>query len=67
MIEPKLQARARRRQQPLPRLSCEHVIAGTLTAARIIRDGVLLSVCNQCWTRQDLLRVTMDGKVVERR
>lgn len=63
MIEPKLQARARR-QHPLPRLSCEHVIAGTLTAARIIRDGVLLSVCPQCWTTRHLLRVTMDGKLI---
>lgn len=65
MIEPKLQARTRRRH-PLPRLSCEHVGQGYLTVAQIIRDGVLLSVCSQCWTRQDLLKVTMDGKVVER-
>lgn len=65
MIEPKLQARARR-NHPLPRLSCEHVIAGYSVAAQIIRDGVMLSVCSQCWTRQDLLKVTMDGKVVER-
>ena len=64
MIEPKLPARARR-QRPLPRLSCEHVIAGALTVERIIRDGVMLSVCRECWTKQDLLGVTMEGKVVE--
>ena len=64
MIEPKLQARARR-QHPLPRLSCEHVVAGDVTVARIIRDGVMLSVCSQCWTRQDLLKVTADGKLIE--
>lgn len=62
MIEPKLQARVHRR--PLPRLSCEHVGQGYLTVAQIIRDGVMLSVCSQCWTRQDLLRVTADGKLI---
>lgn len=65
MIEPKLQARARR-NHPLPRVSCEHVISGGPTVARIIRDGVMLSVCRQCWTSRDLLKVTADGKVVER-
>lgn len=66
MIEPKLQARARR-QHPLPRAKCEHVAADIAThRTRIIREGLVIDVCNQCWTRQDLLKVTADGKVVER-
>lgn len=64
MIESKLQTRANR-NRPLPRLNCEHVVAGCLTAAQIVRDGVMLSVCRECWTKQDLLRVTVDGKVVK--
>lgn len=63
MIEPKLQARARR-NHPLPRLSCEHVVEGYSVAAQIIRDGVMLSVCRGCWTRQDLLKVAVDGKLI---
>lgn len=64
MISSKLQTRARR-QHPLPRLSCEHVVEGYSIAAQIIRDGVMLSVCRQCWTRADLLKVTMDGRLIE--
>lgn len=66
MIEPKLQARAHR-QQLLPRAKCEHVATGIAAhRTRIIREGLVIDVCDQCWTRQDFLRVTMDGKVVER-
>lgn len=64
MIESKLRHRAQR-QHPLPRYQCEHVTQGSVTVARILRDGAMLSVCSQCWTKQDLLKLTVDGKVVE--
>lgn len=59
-MESKLQARANR-QHPLPRVSCEHVVQGYSTVAQIIRDGVLLSVCSQCWT-SDEKRLSYDGQ-----
>lgn len=66
MIEPKLQARARR-QRPLPRAKCEHIAADIAThRTRIIRDGLVIDVCDQCWTKREFLQVTTDGKVVER-
>lgn len=63
MIEPKLQARTRR-NHPLPRLSCEHVQQGFMVAARVIREDVMIEVCRNCYTRQHLLKTTVDGKVV---
>lgn len=64
MIETKLQARAQH-QRPLPRAKCEHVAAGVAEhRTRIIREGLVIDVCDQCWTRQDLLKVTVDGKLV---
>lgn len=52
------------RRIPLPQASCEHVIAGQLTAARVIREQVMLNLCADCWAKQYLLRVTAEGKLV---
>lgn len=53
-----------RPRAPLPRVACEHVIAGQPTAARVIREQVMLNVCAECWEKQHLLRVTAEGKLV---
>lgn len=64
MIEPKLQARARR-QRPLPRYRCEHVVQGFKVEAQVIRDEAMVEVCCNCYARQHLLKVTVDGKLLE--
>lgn len=52
------------RRTRLPQASCEHVLAGQPTAARVIREQVMLNVCAECWEKQHLLRVTAEGKLV---
>lgn len=55
---------SRQRRIPLPQATCEHVITGQLTAARAIREQVILNLCADCWAKQHLLRVTAEGKLV---
>lgn len=64
IIKEKLRAH-QQRNHPLPRYRCEHVEQGFMVTARIIRDGVMIEVCRNCYARQDLMKVTMDGKVIE--
>lgn len=63
MIESKLQARALR-QRPLPRVRCEHIEQGFMVAARIVHEDVMIEVCRNCYARQHLLKVTMEGRVI---